>query len=149
DRILVAGPAHSPRGAMMARAMEELARVMPEDATLLAMPEGAGLNYWLRRRNPTPYSLFLPPELRAHGGAAAMLARIEASPPDFVALVHRGHAEFGTGPFLRDPDYGAAFLPWLERDYRVVATIGAEPFRGPRFGIVVLERARADDGAAR
>jgi len=144
DRILVAGPDASPRGTMIESALRELDARMGEDSTLLVLPEGAGLNYWLRRRNPTPYALFLPTEQRAHGGADAMLARIEASPPDFVALVHRGHAEFGTGPFLRDPENGQAFLPWLERDYRIVWTIGAEPFRGPRFGIALLERIESE-----
>lgn len=143
DQILVAGPATSPRGVSVERLLRGLDALMPPDSTLLVLPEGAGINYWLRRDNPTPYSLFLPTEQAAHGGGEAMLGRMQASPPDFVVLVHRGHQEFGTGPFLSDPRYGAAFRGWLEQDYTLVDRIGAEPFRGPAFGIVILRRTLA------
>jgi hypothetical protein len=62
------------------------------------------------------------------------------TPPDYVVLVHRGHREFGTGPFLDDPRNGAAFLPWLEGEYTAIQRIGAAPFREHAFGIVVLRR---------
>jgi hypothetical protein len=140
DAIRVASPETSPRGPVLERVLRGLDAVMPADATLLVMPEGAGLDYWLRRRNPTPYALFLPTEQAAHGGAEAMLERMRATPPDFVALVHRGHAEFGTGPFLDDPRYGAAFRSWLERDYELVQVVGDEPFRGAGFGVAILRR---------
>jgi hypothetical protein len=140
DAMLVASAEISPRGPLLARVLRGLAAVMPESASLLALPEGASLNYWLRRPNPTPYSLFLPTEQVAHGGAAAMLERMRVAPPDYVALVHRGHREFGTGPFLQDPRNGAAFLGWLEREYTTLQLVGSEPFRGAAFGIAILQR---------
>jgi len=140
DAILVAGPRHSPRGAVLERVLRGLDALMPAQATLLVMPEGATLNYWLRRRNPTPWSLYLPTELAAHGGAAAMLPRLRRAAPDYVVLVHRDAREFGTGPFLRDPRNGAAFGDWLRSDYTLLETVGAVPFRGPHFGVQVLVR---------
>ena len=140
DAIRVARPEVSPRGTAIERTLRGLDALMPPEASLLVMPEGVGLNYWLRRANPTPYSLFLPTEQAAHGGAAAMLEAMTAEPPDFVVLVHRGHREFGTGPFLQDPLNGAAFAPWLASDYERIQRIGAEPFEGPGFGIVILRR---------
>lgn len=140
DAIRVADPEVSPRGAAIERALRQLQARMAPEQSLLVMPEGAGLNYWLRRPTAGRYGLFLPTELAAHGGSEAVLERIRATPPDFVALVHRGHAEFGTGPFLQDVAYGKAFHPWLRDEYHPVSTIGAEPFRGPHFGILLLER---------
>jgi len=140
DAILVARPDTSPRGRVLVRVLRDLGERMEADATLLALPEGASINYWLRRRNPTPYSLFLPTEQVAQGGAGAMLDRMRAAPPDYVALVHRGHREFGTGPFLADPLNGGAFRGWLEREYTPIQLVGAEPFRGPAFGIAILRR---------
>ena len=68
---------------------------MPADASLLVLPEGIGLNYWLRRRNPTRFNLFLPAESRAFGGDAAMLENLRENAPDFVVLMHRDSVEFG------------------------------------------------------
>ncbi|MEE3331130.1 MAG: glycosyltransferase family 39 protein [Myxococcota bacterium] len=146
DSILVASPETSPRGAAVERALRQLEPLLEGDRTLLVLPEGAGLNYWLRRRNPVPFGLFLPTELAAHGGSLRMLDRMTATPPDLIALVHRGHAGFGTGPFLQDIANGAAIGAWLHRDYHPVSKIGAEPFRGPRFGIVLLERNSGTSG---
>lgn len=142
DEILVDDPAVNRRGVVVARALEQLERAMPADATLLVMPEGIGLNYWLRRRNPTSFNLFLPTEISAFG-EGAMLADLEAHPPDFVALVHRLSDEFGVGPFGVDPRNGRGLLDWVHSHYsraRPVGRIGPEPFTGRGFGIVILER---------
>ena len=127
----------------MERLLRGMDAIMEPDATLLVLPEGAGVNYWLRRDNPTRYSLFLPTEQAAHGGSAPMIASLREHPPDFVVLIHRGHEEFGTGPFLSDPRYGEAFRSWLERGYSLVQQIGAPPFQGAAFGIVILQRRAA------
>ena len=114
---------------------------MPEGSTLLVLPEGSGFNYWTRRRNPSHFNLFLPPEIAAFG-EGAMLADLEADPPDFVLLAHRDGREFGVGPFGRDPRNGARLRAWVERRYERVARIGPEPFGDEGFGIVIL-KARA------
>jgi hypothetical protein len=113
---------------------------MPPQATLLVLPDGVGLNYWLRRRNPSRFTLFLPPEFRDLGGEAAIVADLERDPADFVALIHRNHDEFGVGPFGRDPKNGRAIMRWVESNYRRVERFGAEPFQGRGFGVVVLRR---------
>ena len=104
------------------------------------MPEGIGLNYWLQRCNPTRFNLFLPAELRAFGGEEAMLEEIREHPPDFVVLMHRDSAEFGVGPFGKDPRNGLRLRQWVDANYVRVEQIGAEPFRDRRFGLVILRR---------
>ena len=128
--------------------MEALGRLdalMPPDSTLLVLPEGASLNYWLRKRNPTGHLLFLPTEI-AIFGEAAMLDRLRRSPPDFVALLDRQAAEFGTGPFGVDPRFGLGLMSWIERHYQRVARLGAAPFREAGFGIAILRRSEGPPG---
>jgi hypothetical protein len=129
------------RGRVVAAALEELRGLVAPGQTLLALPEGAGLNYWLRREVPTRHLLFLPPELEAFGGEEAILREIARAEPDFVALVHRPTHEFGVGPFGSDPRNGLRLVQWVRAHYQEVARVGAEPFRGRGPGVVILRRA--------
>jgi hypothetical protein len=108
--------------------------------TLLALPEGLGFNYWLRLRNPARYFLFIPPEWDAVGGESVVLAEVRGAAPDWILLVDRPHAEFGVGPFGRDPRNGRALRDWVESAYRRAVRLGAEPFAGGGFGVAVLRR---------
>jgi len=128
------------RGAPLAEAMGSLATLAQPGSTLLVLPEGLSLNYWLRLRNPSRYWLFIPAEFAAVGGDEVMLADVRAHPPDFVALVDRPHEEFGVGPFGNDPRNGRRLLDFVRSRYEVVRTIGAEPFRSRGFGVTILRR---------
>jgi hypothetical protein len=145
DRILAPSPFTSPRPKLIARALERLETLVPERGTLLVLPEGTSLNYWLRRRNPTRYNLFLPTEIAAFG-EQAMLAELRAHPPDVVALVHRRWDEFGVGSFGVDPRNGRRLMAWVERRYERVTRLGAEPFGSEGFGVVLLRRAGPGNG---
>jgi len=142
DRILALPPAATPRPARVAATLERLDALMEPGDTLLVMPEGIMLNYWLRRDNPTSFNLFLPPEIAAFG-EGAMLRDLDAHPPDWIVLAHRPSGEFGVGPFGRDPRNGRALVAWVARHYERVARIGPEPFTGSGFGTVVLRRREA------
>ena len=128
------------RGRVVAEALSELRRALPADATLLVLPEGVILNYWLRSENPSRFHLFLPPEFEAHGGEEAMLEDLRAHPADYVVLVHRPHREFGVGPFGTDPRNGRRIMAWVRENYARVRRVGDEPFGDRGFGIVILRR---------
>ena len=72
----------------------------------------------------------------------AILADVQANPPDFVALVHRENREFGTGPWGEDPRFGRDLMEWVEAHYRFEDAIGAEPYAGRGFGVTILRRDR-------
>ena len=59
------------RVAYVNRALEYLRERMAPDETLAVLPEGVMLNYLLRRRAPTPYINYMPPELRLYGEPSA------------------------------------------------------------------------------
>lgn len=139
DRVLAESPFTSRRPERIGQTLAWLEQRMPADSTLLVLPEGIGLNYWLRRRNSIPFNLFLPPELAAFG-EPAVLAALERQPPDFVALMHRRTEEFAVGAFGSDPRNGQALLRWVRAHYRRVSTIGAEPFGTEDFGVVLFRR---------
>jgi hypothetical protein len=141
DAIQAAGV----RAAVIRDVLTSLDAMLPADATLLVYPEGAGLNYWLRRRNPSRFTLFLPTELDAFGRAAVQ-ADVEAARPDAVVLLHRDHREFGVGAFGADPRNGRDLLDWLRRTYEPRVRIGAPPFQGRGFGAEIW--LRAPDGEA-
>jgi hypothetical protein len=140
DAMLVENPRIQTRGRVLTATLDRLRGMMPPGATLLVMPDGVGLNYWLRRENPTRFTLFLPPEFADLGGETAILADLRAHPPDFIVLIHRNHTEFGVGPFGADPRNGRRIMKWVSERYRRVERIGEEPFRGRGFGTVILRR---------
>jgi hypothetical protein len=129
------------RGRLIGQALVELETRAEPGATVLVLPEGVGLNYWLRRRIPSRHYLFLPAEFAAFT-EEAMLAELLDQPPEWILLMDRPHGEFGVGAFGTDPDNGAGLLAWVDAHYERVRVLGAEPFRGDGFGIVILKRSR-------
>jgi hypothetical protein len=126
DRVYCLDPRLDPRGQYFAAALRELEESMPAEATLAVLPDGALLNYLLRRPNPTPYYLLTPWELRAFGGEDHVFSRIVADPPDFVVLARVDMSEYGPRFFGFDPAYGERTRRWLEEHYDQGAGIGTE-----------------------
>lgn len=139
DAIRVADPKLHPRSRVLAETLAWLEQHTPPDSSLLVMPEGVMLNYWLRRENPTRFNLFLPTEIEAFG-EPAMLADLAQHPPDYLVLAHRLPDEFGVGAFGADPRNGQALLAFVNGHYRRVAGFGPEPFRDQGFGTRILAR---------
>ena len=55
------------RGPILEAAIDFMQANCDADSTILTLPEGVMLNYWLRRENPSPYINFMPPELAMFG----------------------------------------------------------------------------------
>jgi hypothetical protein len=151
DYVLAAGAdavvVERERGEPLAEALRRIDVMTPPGATLLALPEGLSLNYWLRRRTPSRFWLFLPTELDAVG-EDAVLADLRAELPDVVALVDRSYGA-AIAPFGRDGRSGARIAALVQREYEPLAQIGPEPFRGKGFGITLLARRAGPDAAQR
>ncbi len=100
------------------------------------LPEGALLNFWLRRATPTAHFSFNPFELHVYG-ETEILDSFEATPPDAVVLFHQDTREHGARFLGRD--YGRQLMSWIDRRYETVRLIGEPPLEpGTVFGARVL-----------
>jgi hypothetical protein len=140
DVMFAGDPRRDPRGYAVALAADRLRARMPPDATLMALPEGVILNYWLKRPNPTRNIYFVPWSLAFAGGEARVLEDMQAHPPDFIAVIHRESDEYGVGYFGADPSYGHQIMEWIRRDYERFDRLGGEPLTDGQFGILLLQR---------
>ena len=138
DRILTYNPKVSPIGKAMDEAISWIKTNSAPDATVAALPEGAMVNYLSRRRNPTPYIVFMS-EIYAFG-EETMAAPYRANPPDYILLVHRDTGEYGLDFFGRKKGYGLDMLEWINTHYEPIKLIGAEPLRTADFGIKILKK---------
>jgi hypothetical protein len=109
------------------------------DETLAVMPEGVIVNYLTRRTNPTPYTVFCLPEVRAYG-EANMLAAYQKNSPDYIMLIHREMQEYGVGCFGSEPGYGFEMMQWVHANYTRVWLFGSEPLKTEQFGVEILKR---------
>jgi len=123
------------RGDTLAPLLRELDRIVPYDGTLLVLPEGVMVNYWLRRRAPISVYNFMPPELLMFG-EDKILADLEAHPPDVVLLAHKETPEYGDRFFGHG--YGEALLGWVQSHYREVTRFGAAPLLSTEWGASIL-----------
>jgi hypothetical protein len=125
------------RGRYLNAALETLSQAMAPGQTLAALPASCMLNYLARRPTPIPYTQITPTELAAYG-EAAVLGALEKRPPDWIALVHFDAIEFGQRFF--GVDYGRETERWIRERYQPEVRIGAAPFTGEEFGLVILSR---------
>lgn len=142
DRFLAASADFDARGWVMAAAAERLRALLPPGATLLALPEGTLLNYWLRAPSPSRYTAFTP-MMVGYFGEAEMLRDLETRPPDWIASVARDPEDFGTGRFGEDPQWGHSIMDWVRRHYEPVERIGVEPDCDGCFEVELLRRRSA------
>ena len=126
------------RGGPIAEALVEIERTLPPEGTLLVLPEGVMLNWLARRRTPTRFLNFMPPEL-VLWDELEVVAALERSPPDLVAFVHKDTSEYGV-PYFGRGQYGKRIVEWVERRYHLERTFGAPPLADGRFGVALWRR---------
>ncbi|MCH7987772.1 MAG: hypothetical protein IID46_01335 [Planctomycetes bacterium] len=109
-------PHASPRNAVIPNVIEELRDELPEDATLLVLPNGTLINYLLKKRNPTPHFLLTPWEILVAGGEAEVLKSFQKHPPDYVLVIVNDMQGHGVR-YFGDAGYGDQIMKWIEQNY--------------------------------
>lgn len=122
-------------------ALDAIRRNVGPGNRLVVLPEGILLNYLARRQSSVPFPNFLPPEFVMFGGER-LLHSLKQSPPEFVALVDRPLAEYGSAGF--GIDFGQDMIGWVNANYGEVASIAGAPIAGRSFGVRLLARTAGD-----
>lgn len=139
--IVVSGPnayRTDIRGEFMTMAYDEIISNSKPDSTLVVLPEGAMFNFLTYRRNPTPYSNFMPPLIKVWG-EDNIVDSFRRNPPDYIALFHKSAREIGY-PFLGQ-DYGIKIMSWINQNYISLKVFGDKPLVPESyFGIEILKK---------
>jgi hypothetical protein len=139
DRLITEGPQLKPDGFGVKLALAWLKENTAPANTLAVLPEGVMVNYLSRHANPTPYTVFCLPEVRAYGESNMLYALKEAG-PDYVLLIHRDASEYGVNFFGLEPGYGHDIMNWVHDNYSSLWIYGHEPLKTNAFGIQMLVR---------
>ena len=139
DLLWTFPPEEQPEGAGLALADAWLQTNSPANSTLAVLPQGAMLNFLLRRDNPARYVRWNPPELAAFG-QSNMTRVFEEHPPDYVATLGLDNGEFGAR-FLGDtPAFGQELMQWIAAHYEPACSIGDDWTKTGRFGVKISKR---------
>jgi hypothetical protein len=122
------------RGPLVREALAWLDEHMQPDDTLLVLPEGVMLNWLLKKRTPTRWVNFMPPEM-LFWGEDEVLTDLEREAPDWVVIMHKNTTEYGFEWF--GEDYGQRVMQRVRHDYLPVVTFGAVPLTGGNYGVAV------------
>lgn len=122
--------------------LEQIKTHVPQDATLMVLPEGMMFNYLAKRSTPTPFLNAMPAEL-IYFGEDRVAQALREHPPDYILLLNRDTSEYG--PTLFGRDYGQDLYQWIEGNYRAVQPpVGVMPLaredQAGYYGALLLRR---------
>ncbi|HWY77615.1 MAG TPA: hypothetical protein VN281_18500 [Verrucomicrobiae bacterium] len=95
-------------------------RGKPPKATLVVFPEGAMINYLVRRVNPLP-------AVRRDATEEMILEQLRQAHPDYVVMISRDPREYGPNLFGKPGNSGQAIVAWLGDNYETVIAGGGNP----------------------
>jgi hypothetical protein len=109
----------------------------PEDATLVAFPEGLGINYFAKRDNPLNYHTFIPPHV-INIGEDRIISQLQEHKIDYIVILSRKTSVYGSVRF--GEDYAQKIASWIYSNYTMIKLFGSLPFTGKDYGMAVYER---------
>ncbi|MEM7558556.1 MAG: glycosyltransferase family 39 protein [Planctomycetota bacterium] len=118
ERVMLLDANTNLRSEVLLTLLQYLDQFVDEEETLVVLPEGISLNFYLRAESPLPYTNFMPPELMIFG-EEKFLAGLKAAPPDWIVLWPKDVSEYGVGAF-GSPEYGETILTWVRGNYERV-----------------------------
>lgn len=120
DAFLAFAPAQQRHPGLVNDMMAAVERYTPGAKTLVVFPDSAAVSYLTRRPSPIPEFEFNPVSL-GFSGAAQVLERLQAHPPDVVLLCSYDLRSHGTPFFGATDASGRALAAWVKAHYLPVA----------------------------
>lgn len=109
------------RTAAVQRLLATIDAVVPPNASLAVLPEGALVHAWTGRRSPIPYTALMPVEMRLFD-ENRVLSAFERRPPDFIVLNRT--ADLAAYGHASMPSYAMKLSAWLQAEYLDVSPVG-------------------------
>ncbi len=138
---------HDRRIVALQRTYDFLKREMQTKDTLAVIPDGTMLNYVLRKRNPTPYLLVGPWDIRAAGGDPVVTSEFNHSPPQWIVVISDDPTIHGTGQFGAS-DYGEKLASWIRRHYTKAIDIQEPSAAFGGYSLSILKHRQAPPASA-
>ena len=127
-----------PLGLDLKETLDHLTDVGSPKDTLVALPEGALLNFLSQQKNPSYFNLFIPPELNVPGVEKKVIEEFHEKAIDRILVIHRNVWEYGCQGL--GIDYGLALMRFIQENYEVEASFGPPPYGSRPGGSLVYRR---------
>jgi len=108
-----------------------------EDALVVVLPEGVGINFFSSRNNPSRFFQFIPTLVGKIGGDK-IIHDLEAHDIDYMIILQRYTHEHGCPSF--GMHYGKKIYSWILENYRPIKLIGPRPFTTNEFGVAIFKK---------
>jgi len=131
-------PGH--QGAGMRGLVDFFLHQTPGNATVAVFPEGMMLNFLAERESPLYYYSFLPQDIARAGVEQSVVDDMRLKKPDYVVVVQRSVAEYGSRGF--GVDYGLKILGYIDAHYTLFAQRGPLPFASDNFTALIFKLKR-------
>lgn len=114
------------------RAVQFLSR-QPAGTRVVVFPEGCAMTFLAGCQNALGVHTFLPLDFSGAFDESAMIAQLQADPPEFVLLTSRDLSEYGARFF--GEEYAQRLAAWIAEHYEV-----AETYQTRAYGVRILRR---------
>jgi hypothetical protein len=138
DRFYSYPPEIEPTGELVGLVSDEL-RDMPGNQTLVVLPEGEMINYLARRPSPVAPFFFFSAVTRGDL-EQDIVNDLQKHPPDWIVIISRSLRDYGIEHYGKRPGEGREILEWASSNYRIVSSIGGDPFESDQRGALILSR---------
>ena len=108
-----------------------------KDSTVVAFPEGVGINFFTDRATPLRHHSFLPHDIKLFGENKILL-EMWAAKIDYIVILTRDTSEWGPASF--GVDYAKKIRKWIDNDYVPIKQFGAKPYASNLVGMLIFKK---------
>jgi len=114
--------------------------ILPNDKTLVVVPEGVMINYLSRKKSPVPEEAFY-----TNKKAESFIAtKLENALPDYIVLITRDLKEYGVTKFGAKGQSGEYIISMIQKYYSLTNSYGQDPLSGIGVGGSIYKRIKTD-----